>query len=57
MARIFRRPDPLHGRAEEQTAMLRQFLMAHIMDLEIRLTEYDKRIQALEKKLKEARGK
>ena len=53
MGSILRRPDPLRGRAEEQTDQLRKFLMAHIMALEVKLNEYERRIQALEKKIKE----
>lgn len=53
MANRFRRPDPLRGRAEERTEQLRSFLMAHIVALEIKLDEYEKRIRALEKKIKE----
>lgn len=53
MGNNFRRPDPLRGRAEEQTEQLRKFLMAHMMALEVKLDEYEKRIQALERKIKE----
>lgn len=54
MASHFKRPDPLRGSASDQTEQLRRFMMAHIMDLEIKLNEYERRVQALEKKIKEA---
>lgn len=53
MANHFKRPDPLRGSASEQAEQLRRFMMAHIMDLEIKLNEYERRVQALEKKIKE----
>ena len=57
MANYFKRPDPLHGQTAEQTEQLRRYIMAHILALEIKLNEYEKRIQALERKIKEGDGK